>query len=161
MNRYLMLAAPVAIVAAAAAMAAAMTPAEYISAAGAGDLYERQSSQLVIDSTNDPALRSFARDMIADHTRSTAIVKAAAAKAHIVVAPPVLTPAQQEMMTQLQAVNGADRDALYIAQQRIAHGQALAVHQGYAAGGTVPSLRTAAAGIVPVVKHHLAMLKMM
>ena len=161
MNRYLLLAAPVAMIAATAVMAAAMSPKEYIATAGASDLFERQSSQLVADSTSDAKLKAFAREMITAHTKSTAMVKAAAAKAHIAVAPPMLTPAQQEMMAQLQAVTGPDRDALYVAQQRTAHGQALSVQQAYAAGGTVPSLRAAAAGIVPVVKHHIAMLRTM
>lgn len=161
MNRYLMLAMPAAIAISGAAYAAAMSPREYIMAAGASDLFERQSSQLIVDSTADPKLKAFAREMIAAHTKSTAMVKAAATKARLPVAPPMLTPAQQEMMTQLQAVNGAERDALYVAQQRSAHGQALAVQQAYAAGGTVPGLRAAAAQIVPVVKHHIMMLKMM
>lgn len=161
MNRYLMLAVPATIVVASAAMAAAMTPEEYLMVAGASDLFERQSSQLIVDNTSNPDLKAFAREMIVAHTKSTTMVKAAAAKAKIPVAPPMLTPAQQEMMAQLQAATGADRDALYIAQQRAAHGQALSVQQAYASGGTVPSLRTAAAGIVPVVKHHVTMLKMM
>lgn len=161
MNRYMMLAVPATMAVATVAYAAAMTPREYLMVAGASDLFERQSSQLIVDSTADPELKAFAREMIAAHTKSTAMVKAAAMKARLPVAPPVLTPAQQEMMAQLQAVNGPERDALYIAQQRSAHGQALAVQQAYAEGGTVPGLRAAAAQIVPVVKHHIMMLKMM
>ena len=161
MNKYLMCAAPAAMVVAGAAMAQAMTQNEYLMVAGASDLYERQSSQLVLDSTADPALRAFAREMIAAHTQSTAEVKAAAKRAKIVVPPPMLTPAQREMIAQLQALTGAERDARYIAQQRAAHGQALAVQKAYATGGTVPALRAAAAKIVPVVEHHIMMLKMM
>lgn len=161
MKRYLMLAVPAAIAVTGAAYAAAMTPREYVMTAGASDLFERQSAQLVMGSTSDPNIRAFASEMMAAHTQSTALVKAAAMRAKIPVMPPMLTPAMQEMMAQLQAVSGADRDALYIAQQRAAHGQALAVQLAYAAGGTVPGLRAAAAKIIPVVQHHIMMLKAM
>ncbi len=99
--------------------------------------------------------------MVTDHSQSTAQVKAAAAKAKLKVSPPQLTPNQQEMIAQLQAEKGTARDAAYVAQQKAAHGQALSVQKAYAEGGKVAALRAAAAGIVPVVEHHIMMLKAM
>lgn len=151
----------VALVIAAPALAQAMSPAEYVAAAGASDLYERQSSQLVLGSTADPKVQSFATMMVKDHTKSTAEVKAAAARAGVKAAPPKLTPAQAEMIAQLQAENGESRDAAYLAQQKLAHGQALAVHQAYAKDGTAAPLKMAAAKVAPVVEHHIEMLKTM
>lgn len=52
-----------------------MRPAEYVAVAGASDLYETRSSQIVRQSTTDPRVRSYADMMIADHARSTAAVK--------------------------------------------------------------------------------------
>lgn len=143
------------------AFAQAMTPAEYVATAGAGDLYERQSSQIVLQSTANPQVREFARMMVGDHGKSTAMVKAAAAKSRVKAPPPKLMPLQAEMIAQLKAEKGTMRDAAYIAQQRAAHGQALTVQQAYAEGGTAPALRAAAASIVPVVEHHIEMLKQM
>jgi putative membrane protein len=99
--------------------------------------------------------------MVDAHGKSTAQVKAAAAKAKLKVAPPHLTPTQQEMIAQLKAETGTARDRAYVAQQRAAHGQALAVQQAYAKDGKVASLRGAATGIVPVVEHHIMLLKAM
>jgi putative membrane protein len=76
-------------------------------------------------------------------------------------APPMLMPAQAEMIAQLKAETGPARDAAYIAQQRAAHGQALAVQQAYAADGTAPALKAAAGKIVPVVQEHIMMLMKM
>ncbi len=161
MNTFPLFAAGVVLAFAAPALAQPMTPADYVATAGASDLYERQASQIVLQSTTDPKIRSYAAMMIKDHASSTAKVKAAAAASHVKAAPPKLMPAQTEMIAQLKAESGTARDQAYIAQQKAAHNQALSVQQAYAADGSAAPLRTAAAGIVPVVKHHIEMLKTM
>ena len=143
------------------ALAQVMTPAEYVKIAGASDLYERQSSQIVLQTTQDPKIRQFAQEMIADHAKSTADVKAAAARSHVAAAPPMLMPAQQELIAELQAESGPARDAAYVAQQKASHNQALDVQKAYATDGTAPALKAAAGNIVPVVESHVAMLKAM
>ena len=157
----LALPALVALVLATPAAAQVMTPAEYAMAAGASDLYERQSSQMVLESTQDPRIRQFAQMMVTDHAKSTADVKAAATRSRVRAMPPKLNPAQTELIAQLRAETGAARDATYVAQQKASHNQALTVQQAYAAGGTAPALKAVAGGIVPVVQHHIEMLKAM
>ena len=80
-------------------------------------------------------------------------------QSHVMAAPPKLNPMQTELIAELKAESGTARDATYIAQQKAAHGQALAVQQAYAMDGTAPALKAAAADIVPVVQHHIDMLK--
>lgn len=146
---------------AAPALAQAMAPAEYVAAAGASDLFERESAQTMLNSTQNPKIRNFAQTMIRDHTKSTDMVKAAAMRSGVHAGPPMLTPQQSEMLSQLRSQSGTARDATYITQQKQAHQQALAVHRAYATNGTDPALKTAAAQIVPVVEHHIAMLNNM
>jgi putative membrane protein len=143
------------------AAAQVMTPTEYVAAAGASDLYEITSSQIVLETTQNPKLRDFAQMMVRHHTKSTADVKAAATKSRVKAAPPKLNPLQQELVTELRGENGAARDGAYIAQQKASHGQALNVQKAYATEGTAPALKTAAASIVPVVEQHIAMLMTM
>jgi putative membrane protein len=151
-----------ALLAATPAAAPVMEPTDYVRTAGASDLYERTSSQVVLETTTDPKVRSFAQMMIAEHTASTADVKAAAAKAKVPSpGEPKLTPLQKELVSQLRLEQGPARDAAYIAQQRASHQQALNVQQAYAAEGTAPPLKAAAAKIVPVVQRHIEMLKTM
>lgn len=157
----LFLTAVAAMVVAAPAAAQVMTPAEYVMTAGASDLYEITSSKIVLETTKNSKIRQFAQKMITDHTKSTAEVKAAAARSGVRAMPPKLNPLQTELVTQLRAERGPARDARYVAQQRASHDQALAVHQAYAASGTAPALKAAAAKIVPVVSHHIEMLKAM
>jgi putative membrane protein len=143
------------------ALAQVMTPSEYVATAGASDLYERTSSQIVLETTQDPKVTEFARMMLDAHAKSTQDVKAAAARSRVRAAPPQLTPTQMEMVAELRSEGPGTRDGAYIAQQKTAHGQALAVQQAYAREGTAPALRAAAGTIVPVVEHHIMMLKSM
>ncbi len=148
-----------AMLAATPAAAQVMTPTEFVTVAGASDLYERESSRLVLQTSADPKVRAFAETMIAHHTKSTADVKAAARRARVKVPAPKLMPLQAELIAQLRAETGPARDAAYVAQQKASHNQALAVHTAYAAEGTAAPLKAAAAQIRPVVAQHVEMLK--
>ena len=159
MFRTLTLCAALAVPAVAIA-AAPMTASTYVMKAGAGDMYEIESSKLVMASTN-AKLKQFANEMVTDHTKSTADVKAAAMKANMKVAPPMLNAKQRANIAKLKAATGTARDTMYVAQQKVAHQQALALHEGYAANGTVAPLKMTAAKIVPVVKGHIQMLSSM
>lgn len=137
------------------------TPADaagYLAKAGAGDLFEIESSRAILAKSPGKAVADFARMMIDAHSQSTAKLKAAATGAGLTIAPPALDPGQQ---TKLDGIKSAERDVAvtaYLTAQREAHAAALALHQGYAAGGDTPALKTAAGEIVPVVQHHIDML---
>lgn len=161
MNKLLLATGALSLLAAVPALAQAMTPRQYVSAAGASDLYEREASQLVLASTQNPKLRAFAKTMIAQHTESTTMVKKAAMASGLKVAPPMLMPEQAKMIAQLKAEHGMERDKTYVMQQKMAHEKALAVQKDYAEHGSDKPLRMAAGKIVPVVEHHIAMLNMM
>ena len=131
---------------------------DYVKDAGAGDMFEIQSSKLVLQSTHDPKVRAFANKMIADHMKSTAMIKAAARKDHVAVPAPMLMPNQQQMLSDIRSANGAARDALYMQDQATAHQAALMVQQSYAQSGDKPALMATAGQIVPVVQSHIDML---
>lgn len=130
----------------------------YLMKAGASDLFERQSGQLLSSSRNR-AIAGFAREMVRDHTNSTAMVKAAALRSGLHPKPPMLDGEMRRNLAALRAARGRDRDRLYVMQQKKAHRDALMLQQGYASGGDKPALRSAASKIVPVVKHHMEMLE--
>ncbi len=143
------------------AAAQVMAPTEYVAAAAASDLYEITSSQVVLESTADPKIRRFAQMMITHHTKSTADVKAAAAKDRVTAPPPALNPLQTRLVTELRAQQGPARDAAYVTQQKTAHDQALSLHKAYAMQGSARALKSAAGKIVPVVQSHITMLNKM
>ncbi len=135
-----------------------MLPSTYVMKARAGDLYEKESSRLLLTTTKNAKLRSFAEKMIADHTKSTNDVKAAAMKAGLHAKPPMLEPTGRANMAALRQVSGTARDMLYVEQQKASHDAALEVHQGFANSGMSRPLKSAAAKIAPVVQSHIDML---
>ena len=137
------------------------TAAEYVAAAGAGDLYEKTASQLVLDQTGaDQAVRQFAQRMVTDHADSTNKITAAAKAAGVQTHPPAMTKQQQAMVEQLRATtSGRGRDHTYITQQISAHRDALALHQNYAQHGDKPALRQVAQDVAKTVQEHIRMLQ--
>ncbi|WP_235525160.1 MULTISPECIES: DUF4142 domain-containing protein [unclassified Sphingomonas] len=161
MSRLTMFAAAAAMAAAAPLMAQTTDATTYVANAGASDMYERQSSQLVLQSTRDPKVRDFATMMVRDHAKSTADVKRAAMQARVRAPAPKLEPMQARMIADLRRATGPARDRLYVQQQQTAHQQALALHSGYAQQGSAAPLKTVAAATAPVVQHHIEMLQAM
>lgn len=137
---------------------AAPSAAMYVAKAGASDAFEIKSSSLVLASTKNSGVRDFANQMLTDHAKSTADIKAAAKDSGITPKPPVLNAAQKAMIAKLSAAHGTARDKLYVSEQKASHAQALQLQQDYAQGGDKPALKTTAANIVPVVQHHIEML---
>ncbi len=132
--------------------------AGYIAKAGAGDLWEIESSKALLAKSTNADVKAFAQMMIDHHGKSTAKVKAAAAEAKIDVAAPTLDVDQQKMLDDIKKADAAGIDAVYLAHQKTAHDAALALHKGYAGSGDTPALKKAAGEIVPVVEDHRAAL---
>ena len=141
---------------AAATPAQAVSTADYIAQAGAGDLWEIESSKTLLAKSKDAKVRAFAEMMIDNHGKSTARVKTAAASAGVEAPAPTLAPDQEKMLADIKAADAAGIDKIYLDHQKTAHGAALALHQGYAASGEAVALKQAAAEIVPVVEAHRA-----
>jgi putative membrane protein len=125
----------------------------YTRMAASSDQFEIQSGQLALQRSQNPAVREYAQMLIDHHTQTTAQIAAAAQSAGLPVPPPAMTGAHAQMLANLRGAPSFDmafRDA-----QVMAHQEALALHQNYAASGDVPALRTVAGGAVPVVQQHL------
>jgi putative membrane protein len=143
-----------------ATAAAPMTAQAFADAASASDAYEIAASKLAETKAGSADVKTFAAQMVKDHTKSTADLKAAAAKAEGNPIPAgVMTSEQQANMTKLQGLTGADFDKEYVSQQVAAHENALAALQGYAAGGDSAPLKDFAGKTATVVEGHLDMAK--
>ena len=127
----------------------------YVMAAGMSDLYEINSSQIALQKSKTPAIRSFAKMLIKHHTMTTAATMKAAKKAGLTPPAPALDAGATASITELQSASAADFDRLYIGQQIPAHQAALDLHQSYAANGDKTPLRTSARAAMPIVKQHL------
>jgi putative membrane protein len=122
--------------------------------AGASDLYEIQSSQLLLQDGRNPHLRRFAEMMVDHHTMTTRTVMEAAQSAEMTPPSPTLDRARAEMIRQLETTQGEAREALYMQQQVTARQKALMLHTRYSRNGDTPELKRASAAAVPIVSRH-------
>lgn len=132
----------------------------FMAQAGAGDMYEIESSRLALQRSQRADVREFAQMMIDHHTRTTQEVTEAARRDGLMPAPPRMTPAQRNMIRQLENARGAAFDRMYLMQQSTAHQQALTLHRTRARMNR-GALSQAAAGAVPIVQQHIDRLRRM
>jgi putative membrane protein len=131
---------------------------EFIDKAAKSDAFEIAAAKVAESKATSAAVKSFAKEMVTDHTASTTKIKAAAKKAEPALTPsPTLTDDQSKMLADLKAKTGTDFDKAYVSGQVDAHKDALTLMQGYAKNGDTASLKIAAADIAPIVQKHLDM----
>lgn len=128
-------------------------PQEFVDKAASAGMYEIQSSEVVLtDPAADADVQAFAKQMIADHTKAAADLKAAAGKSGLNV-PAAMMPKHASMVSDLSAAS--DKVSVYKKQQLDAHEEAVALHQSYGSAGTDPNLKAYADATSPVLKMHL------
>lgn len=137
----------------------ALPAAEYVRRAAASDVFQRQSAQVMLKGSRHPVIRRLAQMFFADHGRAAADLRAAAAKSGVRIAANLTTVEYDQMLGKLNLTPPANRDLLYLAQQRAVHQRALAMHEDYAKGGDQPALREAAARIAEIERAHLDLVR--
>jgi putative membrane protein len=135
--------------------AAAAEASQYVQTALSTDQFVMQSSQLALQTSQNPAVRAYAQRVINDHSQLSAQLNASAQAAGIPGAQVVMLPHHSSQIAQLQYARGADFDGSYRNLQVMTQMQALDIHQRYAASGQVPALQIAASNALPLIQAHL------
>ena len=134
----------------------------YMAMASSGDQFEIASGQLAQQVSQNPAVRNFGALLVADHTRTSQMLAAAAQSAGLTAPAPALLPDDQAALDQLRAAGtGPSFDVAFKNAQIAAHQKALQLHQNYAANGDVPALRNVASQAVPIIQMHLNQAQML
>lgn len=130
---------------------------DYVKMAADSDMYEIQSSKLALTRSKRDDVKSFAKQMIADHTMTSKSLMSALKNADRTIARPStkLSAENAAKIALLRKAPKASFDDLYLQQQLAAHQTAWALHSGYANDGTDASLKQVASTAVPVIERHL------
>ena len=131
-------------------------PQDFANKAGPAGLFEIQSSQLALTTSQNADIKTFAQKMIDDHTKAADDLKAAAAKDGVTV-PATLDADGMANMQKLQSAKGADFDALYVQMQTDAHIAAVGLYAGYTQNGQAGAIKDHAAKTLPTLKMHYDM----
>lgn len=129
----------------------------YVEQAAMTDRFEIMSSKLALKQSQNGEIKKFAQQMVTDHNKSTAKLKAIIQKDRLDVKPPAkLDEAHEKVLKELEEAKGADFDKLYAKVQTEGHEDALKLHQTYAENGDQPDLKNFAGEVSKVVEMHLA-----
>lgn len=141
---------------------AAMPAQQFTDTVAATDMFEIQSGKLAETMGSTAAIKDFGKKLLTDHTKSSEMMKKAAAKTSPMVAVPVALPADMKAnLDALKAAKGAEFDKLFMQQQNEGHQKASDALKAYAAGGDQPALKDFAKTAETVVEGHMDMLQKM
>ena len=133
------------------------SPTDFVMAASQSDQYEVMAARVASVQGQDPRVRTFAEEMIQDHTRLSEELSKAATASGLPPPEPGMSSDQASLLSSLQSVRGPDFDKTYARQQELAHAQAVAVEESFATAGSDPNLRKAAQSALPSIRDHLKM----
>jgi putative membrane protein len=135
------------------------SPEDFAMASAQSDAYEIAAGRVAEAEAQDSRVREFAKQMIQDHTKTSEALKAAVSKSGLPPPPNTPNTDQARMLYGLQSLKGQDFDREYIVQQVVAHQGALTVEEQYANSGGDANLKKAAASTLPMIRHHLEVIK--
>jgi putative membrane protein len=135
----------------------APTTADFVKEVAISDMFEIQSSKLAQDKGN-AAEKSFASQMVTDHSKTSAdlkgLVDSGKVKAEL---PTALDDSHQSKLDKLKSESGKDFSADFNSIQVSAHKDAVSLFERYAKGGDNADLKNWAGKTLPALKHHLDM----
>jgi putative membrane protein len=130
---------------------------DFVREAGISDMFEIESSKLAQQKGNSSE-KSFASQMVANHTKTSAelkgLVSAGKVKAEL---PTNLDSSHQSKLDKLKGASGDDFAKNYADMQVDAHKDAVSAFERYVKGGDNAELKNWAGRTLPTLKHHLEM----
>lgn len=132
----------------------------FLTNAVAGNLYELQAANVALDRSRSEEVRSFARQMIDDHTTAAHQLRSALRMNEAKdLDPPsqALDDRRAGMVQHLTEASEDDFDGRYLDQQVMAHQETATLLKTYGEDGENPQLRSWATSSLPVVERHLEM----
>jgi putative membrane protein len=133
------------------------TTPDFVKEVATSDMFEIQSSTLAQGKGN-AAEKSFAGQMIADHTKTSTELKQLVSSGKVQAdVPTVLDSSHQNKLDKLKDASGKDFSSDYASNQVGAHKDAVSLFERYAKGGDNSDLKDWAGKTLPALKHHLEM----
>jgi putative membrane protein len=126
----------------------------------AANTFEIQSSELAKDRSQSPDVKSFAEEMIKDHTKAGEDFKSAVQAANV-SPPPAEEPdaKQKSTLNKLRNAQGGAFDQAYVSAQLAAHKEAVTLFRNYSKSGRTAPLKAFAQNTLPTLEHHLSMVQ--
>ncbi len=133
---------------------------DFIDKASVANQFEIDTSQLALQYAKGDDVKTFAKEMIEDHTKVGEDFKAALTSANIPLPKSGLDLSHKAKYAKLRVFTTEKGfDSSYISEQLSAHQDAVALFKEHAASDPTPAVKTFAAATLPKLEHHLEMVK--
>src|SRR3979490_1800118 len=133
------------------------TTTDFVKEVAISDLFEIESNKLGQEKGN-AAEKSFASQMVTDHTKTSTelkgLVSSGKVKAEL---PAALDSSHQSKLDKLKGESGKDFSSDFDSMQLSAHKDAVSLFERYAKSGENAELKEWAGKTLPTLKHHLEM----
>ena len=129
--------------------------AQFVTKASQAGMAEVELSKLAINKANDAQVKSFANQMVQDHTKANEELKSIASKSGLSVAP-ALDPDHAATVRDLGQKSGKAFDQAYVQQMVADHQQAVSLFQ-QETNDSNSELAGFAGKTLPVLQHHQEM----
>jgi putative membrane protein len=141
-------------------VAATLSPQDnrYINDALAGGMFEINASDKALMKSSDASIKNLAQHMVDDHSKANTQLKALANRKGMRIVEG-MTDEQNNMLAQLDKLQGSDFDKEYLRQQQAAHQQAIQEFQDIANNAKDNDLRDWATATLPTLREHLQMVQ--
>ena len=151
----------ISMVATAAYADTAPAPTEkFIDNVAVANKFEIDTSQLALQYGKAPDVKTFAQQMIDDHTKAGEDFKASLAEAKIDPPKDALDITHTAKYAKLRVfTTESGFDSAYIDAQLAAHQEAVALFKDYAANGPTAPVKAFAQKTLPTLEHHLMMVQ--
>ena len=131
------------------------SPKDFVLAASQADHYQILAATVALTQSQDVQIRSFAEEMIKQHTRLDEDLRRAALASGLPPPEQGISSDQALLLGSLQSARGSYFDKVYARQQMLIHAQAIAVDDSFATTGADPNLRMTAQSALPSIREHL------
>jgi len=133
------------------------TTADFVKEVAISDMFEIQSNQLG-QMKGNAAEKSFASQMVTDHTKTSTELKGMVSSGKVKTElPTALDSSHQSKLDKLKEKSGKDFSSDFDSMQVDAHKDAVSLFERYAKSGDNTELKNWAGKTLPALKHHLEM----
>jgi putative membrane protein len=140
------------------ALAIAPKTEDFVTLAAQSDMLEIQSSKLALQKSDSDKTKTFAQNMIDDHTKTSTELKELVSSGKVKVsAPSALDKKHEAKLDKLTKLQGKDFTKEYDDMQVSAHKDAVSLFERYGKDGDNPDLKAFASKTLPALKEHLQM----
>jgi putative membrane protein len=129
---------------------------DFIKEAAMSDMLEIEAAKIA-QQRGDPEEKTFAGEMITDHTKTSTELKGMVSGEMKAAIPTSLDDSSRKKLDKLRDAKPEDFASEYDPMQVSAHKDAVSLFERYAKGGEEPKLKDWAGKTLPTLRHHLEM----